>query len=99
MWTDPDDLLPIDCSLLDEDFEKLDAADADAQAYWAAEVKAALKAAQHEHEQERARRSRGDSPYVEPQAPRQTPAPSSHAESDPAINTEGSIRYRRRRKK
>ena len=93
MWTDPDDLLPIDRSLLDEDFEKLGAADAGAQAYWAAEVEAALKVAQHEHEPERARRSRGDSPYVEPQAPRQTPAPSSHAKSYPAIDTKGSIRY------
>ncbi len=32
MWTDPNNLLPIDCSLPDEDFKKLGAADADAQA-------------------------------------------------------------------
>ena len=38
VWTDPDSLLPEHRTLLDEDFDKLGAADASDQAYWIAEM-------------------------------------------------------------
>ena len=93
MWTDPEDLLPDDRPLLEEDFVKLGEANADAQAYWAAEVEAALKAAAYERGGDR---TRDDSPYVDPVVPR---PPLSRPAEEPQVDTEGSIRYRRRRRK
>ena len=62
MWTDPYDLLPEDRALLDEDFEKLSAADANDQAYWVAEIESALKAAQHAFDSERTNTQNSTSP-------------------------------------
>ncbi len=91
MWTDPDDLLPTDRFLLDKDFAKMGAYDADAQAYLAAKVESASKAACLLHSQER---SRQDSPYVEPIPPQST-----EPDVGAPIDTEGSNRYRRQRHK
>jgi len=99
MWTDPDDLLPEDRALLDEDFEKLGAADANDQAYWVAEIESALKAAQHAFESERTNTQNSTSPGHQIIRPTATSIINNTSNMEPSIDTEGSIRYRRRRKK
>ena len=99
MWTDPSSLVAEDRALLDEDFEKLGAADAHDQAYWIAEVEAAIAYAQLEHVQAR---SRGyERSTAAPPRPPTTAAPTRVVppEDDPEVDSEGSLRYRRRRRK
>ena len=93
MWTDPDDLLPMDRALLSEDFTKLAKADAGDQAYWIAETEVAIRAAEHAYQRENT-----DCPYTrERQNSGTTREP--REELDPEIDTEGSMRYRRRRRR
>ena len=99
MWTDPDDLLPEDRALLDEDFEKLGAADANDQAYWVAEIESALKAAQHAFDSERMNAQNSTNSGNQTVRPTTTSIINNTLNTEPSIDTEGSIRYRRRRKK
>ena len=102
MWTDPDELLPEDHALLDEDFEKLGEADANDQAYWVAEMESALQAARHVFERERTSQptSSSPNPRTDPTTiPTFRPTTQPTSNTEPSIDTEGSIRYRRRRKK
>ena len=93
--TDPDSLLPEDRTLLDENFDKLGAADASDQAYWIAEMESALQAATHS-ERESLQENRQRDPTVDANRPTtHTPVIANGA---PMIDTEGSIRHRRRKK-
>ena len=95
LWTDPSDLEPEDRALLDEDFERLGAADAHDQAYWIAEVESALKYAARS----RSRSTTGDPPTVPPRPPLvPTPTRVTPPEDDPNVDNEGSLRYRRRKR-
>ena len=86
MWTDPDELLPEDRGLMSEDFKKLAKADAIDQEYWIAETEVAIKAARYSHDSTNTR------------APDDEMSLSlSRRRTDPEIDTEGSIQYRRRR--
>ena len=99
MWTDPDDLLPEDRALLDEDFEKLGAADANDQAYWVAEIESALKAAQHAFKSERTNTQNSTSPGHQIVRPTATSIINNTSNTEPSIDTESSIRYHWRHKK
>ena len=93
MWTDPDDLLPEDRTLMTEDFKKLAKADATDQAYWIAETEVAIKAAQFIHNREHTRN------FSHRAQSSTTISQDHHDEIDPEIDTEGSMRYRRRRRR
>ena len=93
MWTDPDDLLPMDRALMSEDFTKLAKADAGDQAYWIAETEVAIRAAEHAYHRDNTDRpDTGD--RHNPDTTRE-----SREELEPEIDTEGSMRYRRRRRR
>ena len=83
VWTDPEELLDKDRRLLEVDLGKLGMAKATTQECWIAEVEAALGEAKSSW------RANTD---TEDARLRRTA-------QEPTIDTEGSIRYRRRRKK
>ena len=83
IWTDPDVLLDADRKLLGVDFRKLGRARAVTQECWIAEMETAI---------EQSRWENGEQAECGTSA---VPV----SESDPDVDTEGSIRYRRRRKK
>ena len=93
MWTDPDDLLPMDRALMSEDFTKLAKADAGDQAYWIAETEVAIRAAEHAYQ-----RDNTDRPDTGDRHNADTTR-ESREELEPEIDTEGSMRYRRRRRR
>ena len=83
IWTDPDELLDADRRLLEVNFRKLGRARAVTQECWIVEMEAAT---------ELARCIRGAQD-------RDGTGTVSTSNGDPDVDTEGSIRYRRRRKK
>ena len=83
IWTDPDELLDADRKLLGVNFRKLGRARAVTQECWIAEMEAATGLARCI----RGARDENGAGTV--------PA----SDGDPDVDTEGSIRYRRRRKK
>ena len=85
MWTDPDDLLEGDRGLLDEDFEALGSAHAADRECWVASMDAAVAAAGHAK-----RKAQQDADEEAHEGVASAPIP---------IDSEGSIRYRRRRKR
>jgi hypothetical protein len=98
MWTDPDNLLPEDKTLLDEGFVKLGAVDVSDQAYWITEMESALKAATHNS----VCKSLHDNQHRNPPTAAHCPAahiqPTVIADKDPIFDTGGSINYRRQKK-
>ena len=99
MWTDPDNLLPEDRTLLDEDFEKLGAADANDKDYWVAKIESALKAAQHAFKSEHTNTQNSNCPGHPIVRPTMPPIINPTSNTELSIDTEGSIRYCQRRKK
>ena len=89
LWVDPQDLLPRDRGLLDEDFTSLGNSPA-AGELWIAAMEVAISAAEHER--------RRDDPS--PRMRRLTSGPDNApdtVEIVPIPDTEGSIRYKRRK--
>jgi len=86
IWTDPDELLEDDRALLRENFYKLGKSSPTNQRYWISSMEAAIQAASHHR-----KRTRGVRDSEEP-------AEAVHG-GDPEVDTEGSQRYRSRRKK
>jgi len=87
MWTDPGDLLPEDRPLLEEDFEELAASTAADREFWVASMETAIAAAGHVRLKRRRDRLEAASGME------------NTVSDDPSVDTEGSIRFRRRRKK
>ena len=85
MWTDPNDLLEGDRGLLDKDFEALGSAHAADRECWVASVEAAVAAAGHAK-----RKAQQDADVEANEGVAAAPVP---------IDSEGSIRFRRRRRK
>ena len=85
LWTDPEELLDDDKALLDEDFEQLGLATATNREFWVASMEAAISAAEHKR--------RRDANHTEDEQPK------NHILSDPEFDNEGSLRYRKRRRK
>ena len=84
MWTDPDDLLAGDRGLLEEDFEALGSAHAADRECWVASMEAAVAAAGHA---KRKAQQEADEEVIE-----------GTASAPVTIDSEGSIRFRRRRR-
>ena len=78
---------------MNEDFEALGKADANDQAYWALEMESAIQAARHAAEAQRASTIPGSTSQTIDTAPFD-----SHVARGPLVDTEGSLRFRRRRK-
>ena len=87
MWTDPGDLLPEDRPLLEEDFDELAASTAADREFWVASMETAIAAAGHVRLKRRRDRLEAASGLE------------NTVSDDPSVDTEGSIRFRRRRKK
>ena len=89
--TDPDDLLPEDRALLFENFEDLGSSSALNREYWIASMNSAIAARAHK---------RGADAILYPGDNRETQREFfATANPDPDIDTEGSIRFRKRRRK
>ena len=97
--TDPPSLLPTDRTLLDEDFDKLGAANVTDQAYCIDKMESALKVATHDSERESLHNNQQRSPPVAVYCPKISIPPTATANNAPIIDTEGGIRYWRQRKK
>ena len=99
MWTYPDNFLPEDETLLGEDFDKLGAADASDQACWIAKMESALMAAVHGRKCKSFHINQQFDPPTASRCPAAHTPHAATANDAPIIDTEGSIHYRRRRKK
>jgi hypothetical protein len=89
LWTDPDSLMPRDRLLLEGDFSALGSGPAANRLYWIASMESALGAAAHER-----RRSRTIS--IQNTTP---PTTLRTADIAPVVDSEGSIKYRRCRRR
>lgn len=92
IWVDPEDLLPQDRGLLDEDFDELGSSPA-AGAMWIEAMETAISAAEHSRrsnsDMDKRRRRLTYGPHFVPKA----------VAVVPVKDSEGSIKYKRRRRK
>ena len=92
IWVDPEDLLPQDRGLLDEDFDELGSSPA-AGAMWIEAMETAISAAEHSLRSETA---------MDKSSRRLTDGPHFFSKAFaivPVKDSEGSIQYKRRRRK
>ena len=91
LWVDPQDLLPRDRGLLNENFESLGSSPAACE-LWIAAMEVAISAAEHARRQDDPSSHRRRLTTGPDYAPRTV-------EIVPIVDTEGSIRYKRRRRR
>ena len=99
MWTNTDNLLPEDRTLLDEDFDKLGVVDASDQAYCIARTESALEADAHGSERKALHGNQQRDPPTADQYPVTHTPHTATANNAPIITTKGSIHYQIKKKK
>ena len=88
LWTDPDDLLDDDKTLLDDNSEQLGWATVIDIEFWVASMEAAISTAGQKRRRDSNTSNTTDDEHSE-----------NHVLSDPEFDDEGSLRYRKRRRK
>ena len=99
MWTDPEELLKEDRPLLEEDCKRLGAADAATQAYWIADVEAAKRTAEVVRNRGQSLGRRHGESRVSEEGHLEGRISDIVEDIPTEVDTEGSLAYRRRKKR